>query len=106
VGLCALSGMLYWFPPAQYPFYPSCPFFACTGLLCPGCGATRALAALLHGHLHEALQWNALFVLVIVPLALVYSVAALRKGRWVRMPLPAVYAFGAIAIAFGVERNF
>ena len=35
------------FPPAEYSFYPRCPIFASLHLLCPGCGATRALAALL-----------------------------------------------------------
>ena len=59
--------LLRFFPPAQYSFYPQCPIYAFTHLLCPGCGATRAVAALLRGHLTEAFHNNAL-VVVLVPI--------------------------------------
>ncbi len=48
--LLVAVALLLRFPPAQYAFYPQCPIHHSLGLLCPGCGATRALAALLHGH--------------------------------------------------------
>ena len=106
-GLLALAA-LFRFPPEQYPFYPPCPFHQLTGLLCPGCGATRALAALLHGHLHEAWHWNALFV-TLLPLALGYVAVALRRdarGREWPSPTPALICLllGTV-ILFTVARN-
>jgi hypothetical protein len=46
-----------------------CPWRAITGLDCPFCGATRSAAALANGDVVLALDHNAFFVLVIVPLA-------------------------------------
>lgn len=46
-----------------------CPWRTITGLDCPFCGATRSAAALAHGDVALALDHNAFFVLVIVPLA-------------------------------------
>jgi len=43
-----------------------CPFKAITGYPCPGCGGTRALIALLHGHIWEAIMINPLSVLLIL----------------------------------------
>src|SRR5436190_16352264 len=63
-GCVAVAGMaiLFWFDPAGHGFYPVCAFHQVTGLLCPGCGATRALHQILHGHLTDALRLNAFFV--------------------------------------------
>lgn len=52
--------VLYTFDPSAYPFYPRCLFHALTGLDCPGCGATRAVHALLHGRIGEAFRYNAM----------------------------------------------
>jgi hypothetical protein len=41
---------------------PPCPFHWLTGLYCPGCGATRALHALLHGNFQKAFSMNIVFV--------------------------------------------
>ncbi|MPY86322.1 MAG: DUF2752 domain-containing protein [Luteitalea sp.] len=56
--------VLYFLDPRTTSFYPQCPFFALTGFLCPGCGTTRALHALLHGHLTEAFALNPLLFVV------------------------------------------
>ena len=37
-----------------------------TGVPCPGCGGTRALIALLHGHFIEAIMTNPLSIVVII----------------------------------------
>jgi hypothetical protein len=98
------------FPPAQYSFYPQCPIHELFHLQCPGCGATRAVAALLHGHFTEAMHLNAL-VTLLLPFAAAYGILCYcrllqRKDlRWPQ-PLPAVlYAAFAVATVFTVIRN-
>jgi hypothetical protein len=54
----AVGLVLFCFDPRQYHFYPVCLFHRTTGLLCPGCGALRALHQLLHGHLTAAFRFN------------------------------------------------
>jgi hypothetical protein len=54
--------VLFCFDPRQYHFYPVCFFHQTTGLLCPGCGALRALHQLLHGHLAAALRYNPVLI--------------------------------------------
>jgi len=104
------AGILLRFPPAQYGFYPVCPFHEMLGLQCPGCGATRALAALLRGHLADAMHFNALTTLL-VPLGLVYGVLCYvnflqrRTIRPMRLPQNATYIAIALTILFTVFRN-
>jgi uncharacterized protein DUF2752 len=62
LALAAAVAILFFFAPAQYPFYPRCPLHTMTGLHCPGCGSLRALHSLLHGNLASALRSNALLV--------------------------------------------
>jgi hypothetical protein len=69
--VAAAACVLLRFPPAGSRFYPRCPVFFWLHLYCPGCGATRALAALLHGRLNEAMHWNAM-VVIFFPFAAVF----------------------------------
>jgi len=65
--LAALLGglaVVYRFSPTEYSFYPRCPIYLTTHWLCPGCGSTRALHALLHLQIQSALHYNALFTLL------------------------------------------
>ena len=108
-GLAAM--VLYRFPPAAYSFYPLCPIHEYLHLDCPGCGATRALAALLHGQLGEAMRLNGLFVGVVLPGAVVYgllSYARAVRGHEIRgpqVPNSAIYACVGVTLAFTVLRN-
>jgi hypothetical protein len=101
---------LLFYPPTQSSVYPACPIHALFGIDCPGCGATRALAALLRGHLREALHFNALFVLLL-PVALPGAIATYRRAirpgpfRWPTPPMPAIYATVAVTTIFTVARN-
>jgi hypothetical protein len=103
--------VLYRFPPEQYDFYPQCPVFLYLHMYCPGCGATRALAALLHGRIAEALHYNAL-VVMLMPVLLAYFAVAHRKARgdevfaWPRVPAMALTALLVASATFGVLRNF
>lgn len=54
--------------PSTSWWMPQCPFLRITGLMCPGCGAQRALHALLQGDVAAAFRFNP-FLLTIVPLA-------------------------------------
>lgn len=60
----------YRFNPAESGFFPVCFFRKLTGLHCPGCGAQRALHALLHGRFGEAFRNNALLMLALPYLTL------------------------------------
>lgn len=98
------------YPPTQTAFYPACPIREFLGIDCPGCGATRALAALLHGRIVEALHFNALFVLLL-PAALAGAIETYRRAirpgifRWPSPPTPAIYATLAATAVFTVARN-
>jgi hypothetical protein len=113
VACASLGGaaILYNFPPEQYHFYPQCPVFRYLHLYCPGCGATRALAALLHLRIAEALHYNAL-VVVLVPVLLAYFAVGYWKSRrdevftWPRVPALGLTALLVACAAFGVLRNF
>jgi Protein of unknown function (DUF2752) len=63
VAMVALAVFL--FDPSHYGFYPRCVLYATTGIYCPGCGATRAVYQLLHGHLVMAMHDNLLLVLAL-----------------------------------------
>lgn len=52
--------------PSRSSWLPECPFYKTTGWLCYGCGSTRALHALLHGHCADSLKYNILLVPTLV----------------------------------------
>jgi hypothetical protein len=105
------AAVLYGFPPERYNFYPQCPVFRYLHVYCPGCGATRALAALLHARIAEALHYNAMVVLL-APVLLAYFAIAYWKARrdevfiWPRVPAMGLAALLVMSAAFGVLRNF
>ena len=75
VALICLSAMflisMVW-RPADEPTFILCPFRALTGLLCPGCGMTRAFCALGHGELRRAIRFNALSPLLYLSFIIVW----------------------------------
>lgn len=57
--LCVVGVIAYYYlNPVQFRLMPKCPFKLITGLNCPGCGIQRAIHALLHGEIKEALHYN------------------------------------------------
>lgn len=103
--------LLYCFPPEQYNFYPVCPVYRYLHIYCPGCGSTRALAALLHGRLVDAMHYNPLFV-ILLPLVLAFGVMTYWKAtakneiQWPQLPKPALTFMLAMIAIFAIARNF
>lgn len=110
VAIGFVAAMLLRFPPALYSFYPQCPIYRYFHIECPGCGTTRALAALLHGNVLEALRLNAFITLLMLPAA-IYAALCYRRFlerkpfHLPRFPQPALYATLAAAILFAFVRN-
>jgi len=110
VGLLAGSGVLYTFSPTEHSFYPICVFHALTGWQCPGCGGTRALYHLLHLHVGQALQYNAL-VTVLAPIALAWfvfwyaSVVFRGYSPNLRFSRPVAVCLYLVVLFFAAARN-
>jgi hypothetical protein len=104
-----VGATLFFFNPSKYHIYPVCEFHQLTGLNCPGCGATRALYALLHGDFATALHDNALLLLLMA--------AAAGRGLWLAVekyrgrpagdfyPRHSLWVLLTLALVFGVVRN-
>lgn len=104
------AALLLRFPPGQYTFYPECPIYHYFHVQCPGCGATRAIAALLLGHIGGALRLNALTTLL-TPFAVIYAIGCYRRFlqhepvQPARLPRSGVYAGLGAAVVFAIVRN-
>ena len=108
--LLAGSVYLYVFEPGKTGIFPPCLFRALTGLTCPGCGSTRAMHQILHGHFAAAFMLNPLFLLAIPFLLFAffrYSVVVMRGGvpRQNALPASYIYALFVIVVSFWVFRN-
>ena|SRR5581483_7072912 len=93
--------------PGHAAFLPPCVFQKLTGLYCPGCGSTRAVWYLVHGHPLKALGENALVVLLLP--FMVYDLAAVLGRRWVtlssRLRPWMLWTLLGVVIAFTIARN-
>jgi hypothetical protein len=104
------AAVLLRFPPSHYSFYPQCPVYEYLHLQCPGCGVTRALAALLRGHLADAIHFNPL-VTLLTPFAVAYGILCyhrfLQRKPFPRVDVPPAAIYGALTVAavFAAIRN-
>ena len=109
VGAIVVAVLLARFDPnAAGSILPPCPVLALTGWLCPGCGSTRALHALLHGDLAKALAMNPLLVIASPLLAwMALNAAGVNlPGRRLLMPWAANPKFWLVVLlGYGVLRN-
>jgi hypothetical protein len=78
---------------------PKCMFYQWTGLYCPGCGATRAFSALLHGDIRASLHNN----ILLIPAGLMLTVLIVKPGISLKRPVAVTVA--AIVIGFAILRN-
>jgi len=105
----AAAAVLFAFDPATTWWFPSCPFRALTGWLCPLCGSLRALHALVHGAPRVALALNPLTTVGAAAgvAALVHD--AVRPARATHIDRLITLCFSArgvaLVAAFGVCRN-
>lgn len=92
-------------------FILKCPFYFFTGYLCPGCGSQRAIAALLHGNLTDAIHSNILLVILIAVLVLRVVMQIIGERFYI---MPTIYEtkttvnlkiITIMLIGFGVIRN-
>ena len=115
-GTCVCAGataFLYAVNPTQHAVYPQCMLYKMTGLYCAGCGATRALYALLHGRVLDAMHDNVLFIAVLPVLLYVvggHMLAAWRANAWPQVSVGGpvlwrVLGFFALMLVFMVLRN-
>jgi len=72
-------------------FHLPCGFRLATGLLCPFCGGTRAIQALLNGQIVQSLRCNVLAVPTCLLFLGLCLQPALVRCRWLRYALLAVY---------------
>ena len=74
--------LFFLFDPIETWFFPCCPFFALTGLKCPGCGTARAIHAVLHCRFAEALRFNVMLpaMLVLLLYCLIFPRHAQRSA--------------------------
>jgi hypothetical protein len=104
--------LLYFFVDARHSrLFPACPFFTLTGLYCPGCGSQRAVSALLHGAVFDAISYNVMLV-ISLPLIL-YSAFVSVSNLFREKPIVQkifyspmfVRIFLVAVVLFGVLRN-
>jgi hypothetical protein len=98
------------FEPGKTGFFPPCIFRQLTGLQCPGCGSTRALHHLLHGHLATAFTLNPLFVIAMPLLlyALLRHTAFSFRGITPKpnaLPSRYIYLIFVVIVSFWIFRN-
>lgn len=94
------------FDPRTAGFFPPCVFHRLTGLHCPGCGATRAMHALVHGDVPGALHDNGMLVLMLPVIAwLLGTEFLLPPARRPFVPPWAIWTMFAVLAAFTVARN-
>ena len=109
IGVAAGVAILFWFNPTRYGFYPFCAFYRSTGLLCPGCGSLRALHQLLHGHIVQAIHFNALLVLSLPLLIVLGMRECLNRWQGKRAPFTVSPTWQwfllGVLILYGLLRN-
>lgn len=106
----AVTGVIILFQ--QLDILPSmpCVFHDLTHLYCPGCGGTRAVKALLKGHLLKSIYYNPSFILGVL-LILYYEVGVfitlIKKNgkRYYYAKAIPVYIYLAFLILFAVVRD-
>ncbi len=87
-----------------------CTFLETTHMYCPGCGGTRAMMALFHGHIFKSLSYNPT-VFFGVALIMYYEITVLmtilskKKRVYYTKSMKPVIIYVIIVLAFFIIRN-
>jgi hypothetical protein len=108
--LFAGAAYVFLFEPGKTGFFPVCLFRLFTGLTCPGCGSTRAMHQLLHGHLQAAFMLNPLLIIALPFLffALMRHTMLVFQGKAPRpnaLPAKYIYLIFYVVVSFWIFRN-
>lgn len=106
--LAGVAWFLSWNAPGQSQWLPGCWFTGLTGILCPGCGVTRAAHALVHGQIATALSMNALMPIAGLAGAMAWLDEGLgRREGWKRAMdmVRDARVWAVLVIGFMVLRN-
>lgn len=107
---CCAGGCVVLFVFLRTGVSVQCPFHLLTGLSCPGCGNTRAAAALIRLRFAESLRYNYAYPAEFLYIIRAYCLAAIRyvrEGKFSYAPKhPAAdYAFLGLLLAWWAARN-
>ncbi len=110
LGLLALAGIavLRASDSVDSVYFPKCLLHRLTGWYCTGCGATRAVHALVHGDLYRAWTSNQLLVVGMPVLASVWTWRRVQTalGRQPDILAPKwIWLIFIVIIAYGLLRN-
>jgi len=98
LGPLGVAFLFTWTPTDNGPTL--CPFALLTGLACPGCGMTRAMAYLVRGDLGQAVIYHPLSLALALAGAVgVVWLAGQRKWAW---PAPSLKMVNLALISAGV----
>jgi hypothetical protein len=103
--------LYFFFDPSANQWMPKCPFRLFTVWNCPACGLQRALHALLHGRIAEALSYNYFLIVIFLYILALFASEVLKRVnrgtnfiRIVEHPILACSLL-ALAILWGIVRN-
>ena len=108
--LLVLLMIYHFFDPGAHLWFPKCAFYQLTGLECPTCGSQRAVYALLHGSVGEALRLNP-FIIISIPYGLalliiwIFKTDFTQKMRSILLHRYVVYAYCVMFIDWWIIRN-
>lgn len=110
--LLLVGAVIYFFwNPAEFSWFPKCPFYSITGYYCPGCGSQRAIHQLLHGNILAAANYNLMLVAVLpllfYHLYLKITNALFNKNRYFTLWYSPTFTFGLtfVILLFWILRN-
>ncbi|OWY83484.1 hypothetical protein B9C99_03370 [Rhodococcus sp. BUPNP1] len=87
VGAVAVCAAVAWADPTTPGgIIPPCPTYSLFGILCPGCGSSRMLYSLVHLDVPAALRYNALGLVALGVVTVVFGLWTSSRVRGTPMP--------------------